>query len=495
MADRIVLPPLPGTGAARLPPLPGSELPPLPDIPEIGSIIQSPLQQAPVGQRRLVAPGTLEPESRFQKIEGEEAKKDIAPFKDFFVTKPGKAAPVIREFIADKLSVPEEELLDIAREKGEVSFENILARSLAETVAESTPLTPLDIGLVAGAAKVIKGATGGVALLAKKYPRLKFLTADLVKGLKTFATTKKIKYPISNEELRNFVNIAPDLVPPRTAEIIKGIPKDELVSALKKGTGLEVDVRVPRFGKGAPKVGAVTAPPAQVPSKGLLPEVRLPDLPADLPPLPAAFAQGAVTAPRPVIPKVQAAAPVVPASKVQLSPQEKRIEPTTPRIEPSPLVGAKPKMLREIAFDISKGLKARIITAKPGKGLKSSIGAYFPGSASTTIRYQGDLDTTAHELAHALDDQYGLVAEVAGLGEFGSINLDSELQQFWPHGSATQTGPRSSLPYKRAEGVAEFLRAYVVNPEEAIKAAPNMNAIMEAKLPPNVIVELKGLVT
>lgn len=174
------------------------------------------------------------------------------------------------------------------------------------------------------------------------------------------------------------------------------------------------------------------------------------------------------------------ARPIYSSSDVHESTGQKELE----RIEPSPLKDQPPKKLRDIIFDVSKGLGTKVVTGKFAKGGTShrTIGAYYPGSAATVIKYAGDLDTTAHELAHSLDDKFGILTE---WNQPGLISpFDDELSKFWKHGSGNESSP---IAYKRAEGVAEFLRAYLVNAEEAVKAAPQFSAYILKKLPPETL--------
>jgi hypothetical protein len=139
--------------------------------------------------------------------------------------------------------------------------------------------------------------------------------------------------------------------------------------------------------------------------------------------------------------------------------------PTRPRIPVAPILGGPSKTLSNIVIDVQKGTGKKLTTGKPGRGF---AGVYKPGSATTIVRYSGDLDTTAHELAHALDDEYGILKAYAGQP---TSPFDAELKPFGEHGSVTTTGPRSSPTYWRAEGVAEWTRAWIVNPQAAEAAA------------------------
>ncbi len=141
---------------------------------------------------------------------------------------------------------------------------------------------------------------------------------------------------------------------------------------------------------------------------------------------------------------------------------------TAERIQPSPIKGAPPKRLQEIILDLSKGTGRKILYSK-AKGKRRPLGSYNPATTATHIKYAGDLDTTAHEIGHALDDRFGILARIP---KDQLTRIDNELSKFWIHGSKPPKNHPDPTRYLRGEGVAEWIRAYVVNPGEAIKAAP-----------------------
>ncbi len=148
------------------------------------------------------------------------------------------------------------------------------------------------------------------------------------------------------------------------------------------------------------------------------------------------------------------------------------------RIRPVPLPGGTSKKLGEIILDVGTAMGKPI---RVGKTEKGALGNYFPGTSKAIIKYHGDLDVTAHELAHALDDEYAIVGDWAV--KRAKSPFDAELASFWKHTEM----PGMSLIRKRAEGVAEYLRAYVVNPEEAKKAAPFFHRFLLRRLPEHVL--------
>ena len=144
------------------------------------------------------------------------------------------------------------------------------------------------------------------------------------------------------------------------------------------------------------------------------------------------------------------------------------------RIPVSPIVGTV-RDRSDVLKDLSKGIERRIAFAKPGR--KGMAGTYAPGSAGVKIKYAGDLDTTAHEIGHALDDVFGLTTEVmnnlAALGEAGGLSA---------FGSKPPKGHKDPQKYLAAEGVAEYIRARVVNPEQAKQDYPAITALYDKLL-------------
>lgn len=159
----------------------------------------------------------------------------------------------------------------------------------------------------------------------------------------------------------------------------------------------------------------------------------------------------------------------------------------TGRIQPEPIKNVKPKAIKDILLDLSKGIGNRIKYSKPGR--RRSIGSYSPTSAAIKVKYAGDLDTTAHEVAHSLDDKHGILSAIP---EDKMFQIDSELGKFWDHGSTPPKGlpKEKKLQYQRGEGVAEWMRAFMVNPKEAIAAAPEFYKFYQKQVPEEIQKEI-----
>lgn len=147
------------------------------------------------------------------------------------------------------------------------------------------------------------------------------------------------------------------------------------------------------------------------------------------------------------------------------------------RVQPAPIPGGKAKPPSEIIFDAGKSVGKNIGVGGHARG---SLGTYFPGSTKTVVRFAGDIDTAAHELSHALDDAHSIVGQWSQPRKRSPF--DAELEPFWVNTSRKSY----SLKQKRAEGVAEWIRAYVVNPDEARRLAPGFTQHFESKVPADV---------
>jgi hypothetical protein len=165
---------------------------------------------------------------------------------------------------------------------------------------------------------------------------------------------------------------------------------------------------------------------------------------------------------------------------------------TTPRpevvetpvgITPSPIYGGKPqrwtKMLQELNKALSKaGLFGRVDFGSPSS--KSRRGVYLPSSGAIRIRYAADIPAVTHELGHRIDDKYKVLETV----QDGS--LDAELSRLWVTGSNPPPNHPDPLKYQRSEGLAEFIRAYMLNPGEARRQFPGTYHLYETKVPEKV---------
>lgn len=162
------------------------------------------------------------------------------------------------------------------------------------------------------------------------------------------------------------------------------------------------------------------------------------------------------------------------------------IAPASARIQVEPIApdGKPLTSHHDLIKTLATSLNRRVRVASQRRGVK---GSYAPATGRTTIKYHGDVETTAHEAGHAIDDRFGLGAPWAA--PRARSPYDAELFQ-----PALQTTTLKSytLKVKRAESIAEWLRLYMFNPVEARRIAPTFTAYAEGKIAPEVLAAMKN---
>jgi len=153
----------------------------------------------------------------------------------------------------------------------------------------------------------------------------------------------------------------------------------------------------------------------------------------------------------------------------------KRKIPATPRIPVAPIAGGKAKPLNDILLDLGRVLGRRVQHGK--MGARRRVGEYHASSGRTVVRFHGDLDTAAHEVGHALSDDPRVVG--TWVDDPAPSPYDAELAKFWDHGTQSP-----DLDVKRKEGIAEYVRAYVMDPAAAAAAAPSFHAHFKSAVRP-----------
>jgi hypothetical protein len=150
----------------------------------------------------------------------------------------------------------------------------------------------------------------------------------------------------------------------------------------------------------------------------------------------------------------------------------------SPRVPPAPISGKPAKKTWDIIFNVHKAFGKRPTVGKMPRRAK---GYYDPQTGAVVIRYAGDADATAHEIGHALDDAVGLLQPWHKPRVRSPY--DAELiPDFSQYGSVTKSGPKSTLRFQRGEGLAEWVRAYIVNPKEAVSRAPQFSQYVFEKI-------------
>lgn len=153
------------------------------------------------------------------------------------------------------------------------------------------------------------------------------------------------------------------------------------------------------------------------------------------------------------------------------------------RISVDPIEGGEPKKLKQILLDLSKGISSKIFyTKSPSK--RRSLGSYNPRNSAVAIKYKNDLDTTAHEVAHSLDDRFQLLDKL-------DDSATKELLDLAKSGSKPPKGHPDPLTYRKGEGIAEYIRGWLVNPKEAEARYPNVAKIIN-ELPKEIVEKIRS---
>lgn len=150
-----------------------------------------------------------------------------------------------------------------------------------------------------------------------------------------------------------------------------------------------------------------------------------------------------------------------------------------PGLAPAPanIPSLPPKSQRQIITDLAKGLKLPI---RFGRLRTTRFAGYFQRVQNLIgSRKANDIPIVTHEVGHKLDSVFGFASDPALRAE-----LDALGDPAMP-GSRSSWTPSKTQKYKLSEGVAEFVRHWLVDPPNAAKLAPNMLRQFEAALNAN----------
>lgn len=148
------------------------------------------------------------------------------------------------------------------------------------------------------------------------------------------------------------------------------------------------------------------------------------------------------------------------------------LTPDGERVKVAPLYGMSPVKVAKIIRDARNKLKAFMKYGYPGS--PRAAGSYHSINSAIMIRKVNDLDVIVHELGHLIQDYKKLTPK--------DDQYDAELSKFWPFGSPppADASEAAAMTYMRGEGIAEFVRAYMLNPAEAKRLAPEFYDFFES---------------
>lgn len=136
-----------------------------------------------------------------------------------------------------------------------------------------------------------------------------------------------------------------------------------------------------------------------------------------------------------------------------------------------------PKKLTEIIKTVSNGLKATLIYGRSKR--RNTAGTYNPRNTLVRISRAGDIDTVAHELGHLLDDRHDILGTIPSKDQLAILQ---QLKWYSERGGSNPPAGVSAAKkaeYLEREGLAEFIRSYVANPEQTKIIAPELLAHFE----------------
>ncbi len=171
-------------------------------------------------------------------------------------------------------------------------------------------------------------------------------------------------------------------------------------------------------------------------------------------------------------------------------------------IAPLPLpAGQEPKSPKEITRAMAERFNRYVRAGKTGR----FAGLYKPWNTDVVIKYPNDIEVTAHEIAHAVDDIHGITKQLyttkinkAGIpqrrliGELNTPEAKIEINRLAFQGSAASSGPRSRLDYRLSEAFAVAVRNFMANPDAAMKEYPIFTRKVIGMLPADVVKDLEA---
>jgi len=147
----------------------------------------------------------------------------------------------------------------------------------------------------------------------------------------------------------------------------------------------------------------------------------------------------------------------LPRSNVEHLPSSTPVTPDT--------FGSRIRKVRQLRTTIKELSEAFGVPIRVGKIKERALGIFKPGSGVIRTAIANDMQVTAHEIGHAIDDRFHFSSDPALHKELTSEHL----------GQRTSRASYSKAKIAR-EGVAEFFRILVINENQAQEIAPTMYA-------------------
>ena len=144
------------------------------------------------------------------------------------------------------------------------------------------------------------------------------------------------------------------------------------------------------------------------------------------------------------------------------------------RIGPDPIYNEKPKPVWVIFKEFLNVADQRYFKMRRPAAGRKAAGAYFPGTGKVGAKWIYDIRVFAHEMGHFLDDVYRLAQPMS---QARLLYFRNELMELASFGSKPPKGVtgKEAEEYLLKEGVAEYLRAWILNPQLTEKRYPKFS--------------------
>ncbi len=208
---------------------------------------------------------------------------------------------------------------------------------------------------------------------------------------------------------------------------------------------------------------AIETPDAALPPEipAVKPEAVFPET------MPGTIEPGKIEAQPVAIPETKAEIPPVADPVPQSVMPDKPVDSFSPgatyvgnvdRVETAGALTDKPIRREDVLIPFMRDIGVRVYEGRVNG--KNRLGFYMPRIGAVRIKAASDLETAAHEIAHALDDRI------------------PEIRSSWLNGDKAKihAAELKGVSYDKTkvyEGFAEFVRLYMTQPEKAKAAAPN----------------------
>lgn len=135
------------------------------------------------------------------------------------------------------------------------------------------------------------------------------------------------------------------------------------------------------------------------------------------------------------------------------------------------------KAISEIIRDLAKGFD---IPIRFGRMTDRGLGGYFKSVADLIgSKKPNDIAIVSHEVGHKFDKLFNVSKEPSLRAELNTLGDPAT------PGSRSSWTKNKTLKYKYGEGIAEFIRLWMIDPTTARKMAPNMEAHFERVMDAN----------